>query len=239
MLLLFTSFIAGVLTVLAPCVLPILPIIIGSSASSNNKKSTFILIGSLSISIVLFTLLLRASTLLIHIPNSTWTTVSGFILIIFGGITLFPSLWEHLSGKMNASSKHLLEGAAKQTGWKREAAIGFALGPVFNSCSPTYSLILATVLPVNFLQGIVYTIVYALGLACILALIALLGSKITSRLRSAADPQGRFKRVLGILLVVIGFGIVFGWDKSIEAFIIEQGYFGITNFEEELIQQLR
>ena len=239
LLLALTSFLAGVLTVLAPCILPILPVIVGGSVGKRNLKPALVLIGSLSISIVVFTLALRASTALIDIPQSTWTTVAGAIILIMGLIMLFPGAWEHLSLKFNNSSKHALQKAGQQHGWKREALMGVALGPVFTSCSPTYALILATVLPASYVQGVLYTSIYALGLASVLLLIAIAGHKVTSKLRGAADPNGWLKKGIAILLILVGLGIVLGWDKGIEVFIIEQGYFGVTELEENLVEQLK
>lgn len=239
MLLFATSFLAGVLTVLAPCVLPLLPIIVGGSVGRKSMRPALVLIGSLTVSVIAFTLLLRASTLLVDIPQGFWITFSGIILIVMGLVTIFPQAWDAVSGAMNASSKKALESAASQQGVKREVLMGLALGPVFTSCSPTYALILATVLPASYLQGVFYTTVYALGLAFVLWLVALLGQGLTKKLRAAADPTGWFKRVLGILFVLVGVAIVFGWDKSIEAAIIEQGYFGVTTIEEQLVDQLK
>ena len=68
MTLLFISFIAGVLTVLAPCILPLLPVVVGSSVGARSKATPFIVIGSLALSILLFTYLLKASTAFISIP---------------------------------------------------------------------------------------------------------------------------------------------------------------------------
>lgn len=239
MLLLFTSYIAGVLTILAPCVLPILPIIIGGSVQNKSKKPAIVLISSLSISIVLFTLLLKGTTFFIRIPNSTWSAISGLILIVFGLITVFPHAWERSSGRLNTVTRSALQTASQRQGWTREIFMGLALGPVFASCSPTYSLIIATVLPVSFIQGTFYTIIYALGLATVLLLIALLGRRLTVHLRSVADPNGWFKKGLGIVFIVIGICMFFRWDKALEAYIIEQGYFGITSFEERLVEQIR
>ena len=78
------SFIAGLLTILAPCVLPLLPVIIGGAAATRNKWYPFVLVVSLCLSVILFTLILKASTYLIEIPQVVWTTISGGIVFLFG-----------------------------------------------------------------------------------------------------------------------------------------------------------
>lgn len=92
------SFFSGVLTVLAPCILPLLPVIIGSSAGARSPWTPYIVIGSLSVSIILFTYLLKASTLLITIPTSFWAYFSGSILLLIGVLFAFPTLWERVPG---------------------------------------------------------------------------------------------------------------------------------------------
>jgi cytochrome c-type biogenesis protein len=71
----------------------------------------------------------------------------------------------------------------------RAIATGAALGPVFSTCSPTYSLLLATVFPVSLLAGIGYTLVYALGLALMLTIIAVGGRSIIARFRGIASEN--------------------------------------------------
>jgi cytochrome c biogenesis protein CcdA len=98
MILLLLSFIAGVLTVLAPCILPLLPVIVGGSLTGEGKdaqkKKVLTIVISLGLSVVAFTLLLKASTLFIDIPEQTWKWLSGGIIIVLGLITIFPSMWE-------------------------------------------------------------------------------------------------------------------------------------------------
>lgn len=77
----FISFVAGVLTILAPCVLPVLPVILAGSLSEKKKWYPYVVTFSLAFSIVLFTLLLKVSTLFIDIPPSFWKNFSGMILI--------------------------------------------------------------------------------------------------------------------------------------------------------------
>src|SRR3954469_13130592 len=98
MLLLLGAFFAGIITVLAPCVLPLLPIIIGGSVTGDvhDKRRPFIIAASLAISLILFTLLLKATTLLIDIPPELITYASGGIIVGIGILLLFPALYERI-----------------------------------------------------------------------------------------------------------------------------------------------
>lgn len=69
----FVSFIAGILTILAPCVLPVLPVILAGSLTEKEKWYPYLVTLSLALSIVIFTVLLKASTALIDIPSSFWS----------------------------------------------------------------------------------------------------------------------------------------------------------------------
>jgi len=238
-LLLWTSFVAGVLTVLAPCVLPLLPVIVGGAAGSTNKWQPLIMTTSLAISVVVFTLLLKASSVLINVPQSFWTSLSGGIILLFGIVTTWPIIWEKISLKFNLlgrSQTGLVTAGANDSAWSG-VLVGAALGPVFSSCSPTYFVILATVLPVSFAVGFVYLLVYAFGLALMLGLIAYFGQRLTIHLGWAANPHGWFKKILGILLILVGLAIVTGFEKDIEVKLLDAG-FGTTKIEENLLDEM-
>jgi cytochrome c biogenesis protein CcdA/thiol-disulfide isomerase/thioredoxin len=237
--LLFLSFFAGILTVLAPCVLPLLPVIIGSSLDGNNRWKPYLVTLGLVISITVFTILLKASTLLINIDPIVWKYISGGLVLVFGLIYLFPNLWNKISLALNLSSKsdHVLENATQKEGFLGALLTGAALGPVFASCSPTYSLIIATVLPVNFYEGLGYIIIYALGLASVMLAVALLGRKLVAKLRVFANPNGWFKRILGVIFLIVGISIMTGFDKVIETKILNSGYFDITQIDQNLLDK--
>lgn len=237
--LLFTSYISGLLTVLAPCVLPLLPIIIGSSVSGNAKWKPVRITLALAASIIAFTLLLKVSTAFIGIDPIVWKYISGGIVVFFGLITLFPTIWNKISLSLGfiSNSDKLLEKAGEKQGWAGDLAIGAALGPVFASCSPTYGLILATVLPVNFVEGLIYLTVYSLGLATVLLAIAILGRKLINRLKFAANPNGWFKKILGVLFILVGLAVITGFDKRIETVILDSGFFDVTKIEQQLLSK--
>lgn len=232
------SFLAGMLTVLAPCILPLLPVVIGAGASGRSTATPYIVIASLGVSIIIFTFLLKVSTAFITIPQSFWTYLSGGILVGFGLILLFPSLWERMPGmaKLSGRSNKLVgTGYQKKTIWG-DMIIGAALGPVFSTCSPTYFVILATVLPASFLLGTVYLLAYVFGLSLVLLLIALLGQNFANRLTQFSGSRSGLKVALGLLFVVLGLLIMSGLDKKIEIQILDSGYFDITKVEQKLLE---
>jgi cytochrome c biogenesis protein CcdA/thiol-disulfide isomerase/thioredoxin len=240
MLLFLISFVGGVLTVLAPCILPLLPIIVGGSLSDGkiNKKKAFTVVISLGVSVIAFTLLLKVSTLFINIPEYTWKLVSGGIILFLGIVTLFPSLWENqLLATLSTKSNILLGKGDKKKSFWGDVIVGAALGPVFSTCSPTYFIVIATVLPVKPLVGMLYLFVYTIGLCISLLLVTFLGQKIMSALNVASDPKSTLKRVLGVVFIIVGLAILTGFDKKAESAIIGSGFFDVTKVEQKLLEK--
>lgn len=241
MLLLLVSFIGGVLTVLAPCILPLLPVVVGGSLADGrvNVRKALTVVGALGLSVILFTLLLKVSTALITIPEYVWRWLSGGIVLLFGLVTLFPTLWEnHWLARLNARSNLLLGRGDSQQNWWGDVIVGAALGPVFSTCSPTYFLVLATVLPVRPILGLLYLFAYTIGLCLSLLLIAFVGQRIMTKLDLAADPRGWFKRALGLLFLLVGLAILTGGDKRAETWLTGAGFFDVTKVEQGLLERL-
>ena len=231
--LIFVSLAAGVLTVAAPCVLPLLPVIVGGSIVADGADSRrarwrpYVIAASLAVSVIAFTLLLKATTALLGVPPQVWQIVSGVIVILLGINLLFPALWESLSNRLglgNRSNKVLDSSVQRQSVWG-DVLTGAALGPVFSSCSPTYALIVATVLPVSFAEGLLYVTLYAIGLAVPLLLIALAGRTAARRLGWLADPRGWFRRSMGVLFIVVGIVVIIGADKALQTLILDLGWY--------------
>lgn len=240
MTLLVISFVAGVLTILAPCVLPLLPVIVGGSLARSGQNGNpwrrpLIVTASLALSIVLFTLLLKATTALLDVPTMVWQIIAGVIVILFGITMLAPKLWEELMirTRLQARSSQLMAKSSTKKGVGGDVLLGLSLGPVFSSCSPTYALIVATVLPASFAEGVANLIAYAIGLSAMLLLVTLLGKKLIDKLGWTLNPRGWFYKVVGIIFLIVGIGLIFGWDKQIQAFVLEQGWYDpISNIEE-------
>jgi cytochrome c-type biogenesis protein len=114
----------------------------------------------------------------------------------------------------------------------------FALGPVFSSCSPTYALILAIVLPAWFVFGFMALVSYTLWLAAILFAIAIFGQKLVKKLKGVSDPNSIFKKVLWVIFVLVWLSIITGYDKKMESAILDAGFLNTTIFEQSIIDGL-
>jgi len=220
MTLLVLSFMAGALTSLAPCVLPLLPVIIGGSIAGEEREKyrPYVVAASLAGSLLLFTYLLKVSSLLININPKVWVVISATILIVLGIASLFPNLYEGFIARINGQSRTdgLLKRTLTRRGYIGAILTGAALGPVFSSCSPTYAFVLATVLPRNVFTGFIYLISYSLGLVAVLLAVSIPGRRYLGKFGWAIDVHSAFRRGLGVLFIVIGVGVGFGYDKKVE-----------------------
>jgi len=241
MLTFLLSIIAGFLSVLAPCILPLLPIIIGGSLTgSENKKRPYIIIASLIVSLVLFTLLLRVSTSLIGIHPDTWSYLSGGIVILLGLTMLFPAAWDQLIGRLGiqAKSQGLLGKAGKTKNDTLSAVFtGVALGPVFSSCSPMYAWIIATVIPDSSALGLFYLLGYVIGLGAALLGIALFGQKMVQKIKWASDPHGLFTKIIAVLFIAVGILVATGYEKDIRSYLLDQDFLNLKTLEDRLVPQ--
>jgi cytochrome c biogenesis protein CcdA/thiol-disulfide isomerase/thioredoxin len=242
MLLLLICFLAGVLTVLAPCVLPLLPVIIGGSVggSAKDRLRPYIIAASLAAAIIGFTLLLKVSTVLANISPNTLTDISGALVIALGAVAIVPEAWEKLMIALNwqaTSQRFLGKGEQNKGRYVGPILIGIALGPVFASCSPTYAFILASILPHSFVSGLIYLVTYSVGLVLALLAVSLAGRNYIRRFPWAIDTHSLFRRLIGVLFVLIGAAIIGGQEVKIETWAANHLPFDETKIEQVLLSK--
>ncbi len=236
----FLAFLAGLLTVLAPCSLPLLPIIIGGSAAGKGLWRPLTITLSLGVSVLVFTLLLKVFFGLLPVSLATWRNLSGVLIILMGCVYLFPQLWDWLSLKLKLADKSdsLLNRAGQKPGLSGAILVGASLGPVFSSCSPTYAILLATVFPSSFWLGLAYMLLYVLGLSLMLFLVAFWGQYMVQKLKWAANPGGWFRKIIGLIFILVGVAGMVGWGKKTGGWVGDRLPFAFTEIEQELLEGL-
>lgn len=236
---LLLSFFAGVLTVASPCVLPMLPVVFAGTTAEKSWRTPFTIIASLTVSIVAFTLLLKVSTVFIGVDESLWQIISGVLIAIVGLSMVFPKVWDFISVRAGFVNKsHELQNKSlEKKGMVRNILLGISLGPIFSSCSPTYGIILATVLPGSFSVGLLNIVIYALGLAFVLSVIAIGGQKLIQKISWASASNSWFRRSLGILLVIVGLLIATGLIRELEIWWASSEY-NFINYEIDQVRKI-
>ncbi len=227
------SLIAGMLTVLAPCVLPILPVIIWWSVIDGKKSRPRLIILSFAISMIIFSLALEYIVTQFGISQKTLIKASAWILIIFGLVLLFPQIWNklmHITGIEAATNKAQWSAGV---GIKWDILLGLILWPVFTSCSPTYTLLVSNILQTdNIIESLSHILLYVVWLCVILLAIAYGGRSVVNKLKRAANPDGWFKKIIAGILILLGISIIMWWDKAAEARLIQNGLYLDTTSRE-------
>ncbi len=113
--------------------------------------------------------------------------------------------------------------------------IWISLWPVFSSCSPTYAIILAVILPVSFFVWLLNLFAYAFWLWLMLLLIAILWQKFIWKMKWASSPNGIFKKILWVLFLLVWIAIITWYDKVIETKILDAWYFDVTSIEQSIL----
>ena len=85
-------------------------------------------------------------------------------------------------------------------------------------------------MPASFALGSWYLLLYILGIALALYIVVNAGSALFAKLLHISDERGLVKKVVGALFMLLGIGIIFGVEKKIEIFLLNQGY-DITRIE--------
>ena len=234
--LLLAALVAGALTVLAPCIFGALPIILGRGVEGFGRARRVIL--GLLVSIFIFTYLLKVSTALLGVTSGVWQIISGSVIGLVGIGMLWPGLYAKAAARLGLerASARGQQVALSQSGARSDYLLGASLGPVFSACSPTYALIVAIILPQDLGEGTVYLLAFLLGLGLLLAAVAIGGRRAVTKLGWSLDPQGKFKRGVGLLLIGLGLLIAMGWDRDLLSGLVENGWYDWQLRLEETLQ---
>lgn len=218
------AFAAGVLSVLSPCVLPILPIVLGA-ALTDRKAGLVALAAGLSISFVTVGMFVATIGYSLGLDANVFRYVAVSLMVAIGAVLILPQLQTQLAAAnaplANWTDRHF--GSQRRTGISGQFWIGVLLGAVWSPCvGPTLGA--ASLLAAqgrNLPQVAITMFVFGIGAALPLLLLGLLSREATGRWRTRLRSAGQVTKVgLGIVFVAIGALVLTGLDKSIEAALV-------------------
>lgn len=210
------GFAAGTLTVLSPCVLPLLPVVF-AGAVQRHKWGAVALAAGLILTFTSAGLLLALFGSSLDIDGEWFRWIAAAGLIAMGLVLLVPRTQEKLTQLLQplANWGHARQSRFAGGGLAGQFAIGGLLGLVWSPCiGPTLGA--ATVLATqgeNLAQVTLVMLAFAAGIASVMLVLGLVSREVLSRRRAGLASAGqRGRKWLGGALAIVGVLVITGLD---------------------------
>lgn len=218
------SVIAGILSTLSPCVLPLIPILVGTALAAH-RYGPVALASGLALSYALAGIFLATIGLAIGLDQVVFRNIAAGLSIVFGLVLvseqLQASFAEFTSG-LSSGGQPLLERISTGS-LNGQFLLGCLLGILWSPCvGPTLgaALILASqgkdLMHVSLVMAL-----FGIGAAIPLAALGMMSQKAMMHVKKKLLATGKLgKKLLGALLLLLGFLVITGWDKLFEAWVL-------------------
>jgi cytochrome c-type biogenesis protein len=225
------ALLAGVVTIAAPCTLPMLPVLLGASVGQTGKLRPALIALGFVISFSAAALLLSAITRIFDFDPNVLRSAAAILLLGFGLLMIWPAPFEWLSIRINGIAGSAGNAASRQ-GNIGGFVLGTTLGLVWTPCAgPVLGSILTVVATSkDAAWASTLLVVYAIGAAIPMLAIAYGGQAVTSRVRSIARISPKLQQGFGVVVIAFAVASYFQYDTLIVAWLTAfypQGQIGL------------
>lgn len=211
------AFSAGVLTIAAPCVLPMLPVVLGASVGSQRRTRPLFIALGFALTFAAVVLLFSSFTRVLGLSHGALRNAAAVLLLGFGLLLVWPALYHRISLRASGA----LSGLA---GWQpaerlRDSALGglllgASLGVVWTPCAGPVLASILTVIATEPASGraALLLVAYSLGAAVPMLLIAYGGQAASGWVRRVAGRLQRVQQVFGVVVMAVALALLFQLD---------------------------
>jgi cytochrome c biogenesis protein CcdA len=214
------ALLAGLATVASPCVLPVLPILLGVTIDRPERSRPLLIVAGFILSFSCFALALGAISSAAQLAQETLRNLALALLALSGLLRLFPQPFDWLVERTRPLLSRLRGNrAAAAPGQSSAFVLGLSLGAVWTPCAgPVLASILALVVQARDPARSAWLIgLYALGAALPMLAIIHGGQFVTHRIRALARQALALQRVFGVLVLASAAAIYFQYDTLLFA----------------------
>src|SRR5215208_3348362 len=216
MLIVLLAYLGGVLTIVSPCILPVLPFVFARAGGSFTRSTLPMMVGMAATFAIVATLAAVGGGWAVR-ANEVGRWAALLLLALFGIALVFPQVSDRLTRPLVALGSRLSarEGDGESV-WS-SVVLGVATGLLWAPCAGP---ILGIIFTAAALQGASFNttlllLAYALGAATSLALALLVGGKVFARMKKSLGASERIRQALGVLVLVGVAAIAFGLDTRV------------------------
>jgi cytochrome c-type biogenesis protein len=222
MLDLVLALLAGVVTVAAPCTLPMLPILLGASVGQTGSARPALIALGFVTSFSAAALFLSAIAGIFDFDPEVLRSAAAILLLGFGLLMVWPTPFEWVSARLGGPPTGIgAGGTARHQGNLGGFVLGTTLGLVWTPCAgPVLGSILTIVATSkNTTWASALLVVYAIGAAIPMLAIAYGGQAVTTRVRGIARISGRLQLGFGVVVIAFAIASYFQYDTLIVAWL--------------------
>ena len=208
LLLLGIGFVAGVITAVSPCVLPVLPIVLAGGAAGGGRRP-YAIVAGLVVSFTVFTLTASALLSALGLPQDTLRDVAIALLFVVAATLLVPRLGMLVEAPFVRLSRR------RSGDLGGGFVLGASLGLVFVPCAgPVLATVSVLAAEHRFgVRLVLLTLFYAAGAGLVLLLVAVGGQRVSRRLRAT---RAWWRPALGVVMAAAALAIVFNVDQTLQ-----------------------
>ena len=214
------AFISGLFTILAPCIWPLLPIVLADVTQSNSKRRPLGITAGVAISFTFFTLAISTLESSIGFSPNVLRKLAVVVLLVIGVSMIVPALSRKMEASISSlSGRFAGVGRNQRSDFSGGFVTGLALGVVWTPCSgPILASIatLAATSKVSF-QVVIVTLFYVAGVSIPLFGFAVGGQRLLAKSRRLSKHTGRIQVASGVIMIITAVAIYTNYDKTIEA----------------------
>jgi len=214
------AFISGLFTILAPCIWPLLPIVLADVTQSKSKRRPLGITAGVALSYALFTLAISTLISSLHLNPNLPRQLAVVALLIIGVSMVIPAVSTRMETSISTFVNRFQGIRQNQrSDFRGGFTTGLALGIVWTPCSgPILASVsvLAATNKVSF-QSVIVMLFYVAGVSIPLFGFAVGGQRLLARSRFVSKYTGRIQMVSGLIMIITAVAIYTNYDKTIEA----------------------
>jgi cytochrome c biogenesis protein CcdA len=218
------ALLAGVFTIASPCILPILPILLGTAVAQSSRTRPLFIVAGFVLSFAALGMLLSVVSSTVDLAHGVFRNVSIAMLGLSGLLQLWPAPYRWLMARLEGPLQYLgASGGHAGPGDFGGLVLGISLGAVWTPCAgPVLASILSLVAKAQDVSwSATLLLLYALGAGIPMLAIAYGGQFMRGRVRQVARHTVRLQQFFGLLVVLTAGAIYFQYDVLAYAWLAD------------------
>ncbi len=231
---LLLAFLGGVLTILSPCILPVVPLVFARTGRGFARETGPMLLG-LAAAFTVAAMIARATAHWLLVANEIGRDIALVLLAVVGLSLVSTRAAEWLTRPVTRAGASLLGNRVAGSPWQN-VVLGLAIGLLWAPCAgPILGLLIAASATAESPRAAALFLTFAIGAAMSLAVVNALGARLLARFKRAGAADVVVRRVLGVATLVTVVALAFGWDRALFA---NGGLVRTASAEELLVSRL-